>query len=142
MISRRSLTGTGHPGRHEYSSRSRGTRETFAENSGGPVGVGDTVVDGPAVGVTAVGVTVVGSGAVGSGAATSVAGEDAEIGAEVAGGAAGAGWEAGWEAVVPHEAAARQPTVVASTARVRIVNLEPDTCRLLRKTDKSDKKSL
>ncbi|MFC7646343.1 hypothetical protein ACFQX6_41515 [Streptosporangium lutulentum] len=44
MISRRSPTGTGHPGRQEYGSCLRVTRETSAENFGGPVGVGLAVV--------------------------------------------------------------------------------------------------
>ncbi|GAA3000190.1 hypothetical protein GCM10017559_21380 [Streptosporangium longisporum] len=133
MISRRSPTGTGHPGRHEYLSRSRVTRETFAENSGGPVGAGDAVADGPAVGVAAVGVAPVGSGT-----ATPVADgftEGDAAGAEVAGEAAG-------EAATPHAATVRQPVTVASAARVRIANLEPGTCRPPRKTDKSDKKPL
>ncbi|GAA4182494.1 hypothetical protein GCM10022252_08460 [Streptosporangium oxazolinicum] len=127
MISRRSPTGTGHPGRHEYSSRSRATRETFAENFGGPVGVGDAVVGGLVGGVTTVG----------SGAATSVTGEDAEIGAEVTGGAAGAGPGV----AVPHEAAARQPAAVASAARVRVMILKPDTSRPLRKNGQKRQKA-
>lgn len=126
MISRRSLSGTGHPGRQEYLSCWRVTGEIFAENFGGPVGVGVAVVGSGAV----VGVAAAACGPVGP--------EAAEVGR-----AADVGWaDVGWEVAVPQEAAARQPTVTASAARVRIVNLDLATRYPLTKTDKSDNSSL
>lgn len=107
MISRRSPTGTGHPGRQEYRSRSRATLVTLAENFGGVVG------DGLAVGL-GVGVPAEGDG---------------DAGADEVAGEGGADWVGCDVAVALHAAAARQPTAVATTARMRVTKGELLTCR-------------
>ncbi|MEU9835787.1 hypothetical protein AB0D67_29980 [Streptosporangium sp. NPDC048047] len=106
MTIRRSPTGTGQPGRQEWGSWSRVTFETFAENSGGPVGLGlaeglslaGALSPGVALGA-GVGLTATCSGVV-----------DDEP---------GVGEPDGGVSDVPHEAARRQPAVTATAARTR-----------------------
>lgn len=110
MISRRSPTGTGHPGRQEYRSRSRATLVTSAENFGGVVGDGLAV--GPGVGAPVAGGDVAGAD---EGAAEGEAGCAGCAGCDVA--------------VAPHAAAAIQPTAAATVARMRVTKGELLTCR-------------
>lgn len=99
MISRRSPTGTGQPGRQEYRSRSRATLVTLAENFGGPVGAG-VAVAGPAEGVGDAGAA---DGVDGTGGVDRVGCAGCEV------------------AVAPHAATTRQPATAADV-RIRGTN--------------------